>query len=131
LALVPKGRRFAEKVIQEFLKSGLLKMEQGCYVLNHSHQIAHDPKSVQIQQKKYLASQIRLSARALEHQYERGAKFYSHTFSIEEKDFHFYHDRIRTLLSEVTTRSDATPCERVVQLNVQLFKADSSLYSER
>lgn len=123
--LFPFEKTFIEATLQQFLREGILTEHEGLYHMNGSHQIFHDIHSSSRRHKEFLSAQLALSKNMLDKNYEKGARFYSHTFSIAKKDFEFYEERVRTLLSEFAHRSDQTAPDEVAQLSVQLFRMNT------
>ena len=80
--------------------------------------------------KKFGSEALALSQRMLEQSYEKGAKFYSQTLTIAVDDFAYYEDCLRTLMSEMTARSDGSKAEEIVQLNMQLFRINPDSLKE-
>jgi uncharacterized protein (TIGR02147 family) len=120
--ILPLSESQIGKIIDQLIEGELLIEDGSTYRLNHSHQVFHDLKSSSVKHKQFLKEQLRLSAFALERCYEKGAKFYSHTFSLSKSDFAVCENRLRALLSEFTALSDASDPDEVAQLNIQLFR---------
>lgn len=125
--LLPFPAQELEQVLNYLMQTELLREEGGVFHLNSSHQIFFDLKSSSVKHKRFLQSQLDRSHQALQKSYGPNAKFYSHTFSIAESDFNYYESRLRELLSEFTRRSDESPNEDIVQLNMQLFRVAALL----
>jgi uncharacterized protein (TIGR02147 family) len=121
---LPLPEAMIRQTLTQLLEAGLLELKGETYQLSSSHQLFHDVKSSSARHKAFLKSQLELSSRMLEKAYGEEAKFYSHTFSISKRDLKSYDEMIRSLLSEITKRSDQTEPDDVAQLNVQLFKID-------
>lgn len=113
------------RFIEDLLKLELVEEVDGEFRLKYSHEIFHDVKSSSLRHKQFIGWQIDLSKRMLEKTYERGGRFYCHTFSVAKSDLPHYEERIRSLLSEFTCRSDETAADNVAQLNIQLFPAEN------
>jgi uncharacterized protein (TIGR02147 family) len=125
-AALPIDEKRAAEILSLLIKEGLILADGEKYTLNSSHQIFYDEKSMSLNHKKYLLSQIDLSKKVFLRSYERGSKFYSHTFSIEKEDLLYYQNKIRHLLAECTARSDDTRPDGAAQLNIQLFPIELS-----
>jgi uncharacterized protein (TIGR02147 family) len=121
VGLLPIDSETAKTMPQKMIDSALLIKGKEFFQLNHSHQIFHDVKSTGNRHKEFLRKQLDLSRRVLERRYEKGARFYSHSFTIARSDFGYYEDRLRSMLSEFTARSDKSSPDEIVQLNMQLF----------
>ncbi len=119
-----RDRAWSQTKLGELIEAGLLKISDGTYSLNHSHQIFYDSNSSSIRHQKYLKSQLDLSKRALQRSYGKNARFYSHTFTISPEDFSFYANYLRETMASFTARSDETLGSEVVQLNMQLLRPE-------
>ena len=118
---LPFSKNVIEALLEKLIKSEILVFDDSICRLNHRHQVFHDTQSRSARHKAFLRSQLKISSRMLEKNYERGARFYAHTFTIATDDLPYYEDRIRSLISEFTERSDQSSVDEVVQLNAQLF----------
>ncbi len=118
---LPVSSEEVDSIIAVLSREKLLNEDRGIWRLDVSHQIFKDKSLMNRHYKKFLAQQLDLSRSMLEKNYEKGAKFFSHTFTLNKSDFDIYENKIRKLLGEITAFSDKTLGSEVAQLNVQLF----------
>jgi uncharacterized protein (TIGR02147 family) len=97
------------------------KREDGVFEVGESYLKFKGAFANKQQQKEFLRQQLELSLKAFRQQYETGAKFLSHTFTLSEENYNVYVKEIFALVERLTTISEEDKMERVAQLNVQLF----------
>ncbi len=129
---LPVLKEKAEAILKAVLEQGLLVLNKGVYQLNHSHQIFHDVRSRSLQHKSYLKNQLALSDKMLDRCYEKGAKFYAHTFTIPKGQILECENRLRELMADLTLLSEEDfGCQNVMQLNMQFFALGKDFYQNR
>lgn len=121
----------AKRILDSALAQGLIIKDKEKFKMTDRLMVFLDPTSKNFKQKQYLDSQISLSQRAFRNLYEKGAKFYSHTFTVGEGDLQNHSDRISGFLDDLMHSCDQEKPEKIVQLNLQFFQITNDLVKER
>ncbi len=119
---LPISESAIQDIIAKSVKQNLLKASGSNYELDYNHQIFYDVQAKGAKHRQFLNEQLALSKRMLDRCYEKGAKFYAHTFTISEPHFAVCENRLRELLSDLTALSNEDQVDHVAQLNIQFFK---------
>lgn len=108
--------------VDRFVRLGLLRREaDGKHFAAYDHVLFRDEASSRFDHKNYLASQIDLSRLALRSGYEKGACFYSQTFTLSPSAFKEFSDLIQDFFETLAARAEDGANTEIVQVNAQFF----------
>lgn len=109
------------RLLGELVHHNIAQLADGRYKFSDTHVIVNK-ENYHRSQKDFLRNQLLLSQRELEKNYSKGAKFYSHSFSVGADGFRLRWEDIKKFVENITIQSDLEqPATEVLQLNIQLF----------
>ena len=107
--------------IHRLRETGILTESAGTYRATSAHVVHGDPRQISLRQKKYLREQLEESQRQFEKNYERGAKFASHTFSVGSERAAEIERKLAAYFQTLIEEMDSPENEHVLQVNLQVF----------
>lgn len=110
-----------ENALKILLESEVLFIHNDTYQIQHQRLSLEDRKSTSKVHKDFLKKQIELSRLAFDGQYEKDAKFSSHTFSFSKASLPHYYAQISEFLDAIDFLSEKENGDDIAQLNIQLF----------
>jgi uncharacterized protein (TIGR02147 family) len=111
-----------DTVVAILRREGVLREENGKLKVEYAHFVAHDKKLLSQANKNFQREQLRISLATLEKSYEKGPKFFSHTFTVAKGNFPAYVEKVAGFLEELAAQSNDEAPEEVLQLNLQFFR---------
>lgn len=119
--LVGLNKVQSQSAINDFLSMGLVEEVSGRYKMSDRYLSYYDKASTKKTHRNFLEQQLTLSQRKLQSDYNKGAKFFSHTFSSSPEAVQKYVDKVDRTLDEIAEESDQDSIDQIYQLNIQLF----------
>lgn len=119
--LVGISEKVAKKVIDDLVAQNIL-VQDGLYIRQSNDTFVIEDKRLRSSvHKKFFKEHLNLAISKISTDYEKRAKFFSHSFLISTENFNKYVEEIRKFIEEIVSQSEHESHEEVVQLNMQFF----------